>query len=126
MGRETEFSLCAQPRLDLLVECLIRVLDVFELVERPRALGHRGVALQVAFERQTLKPIFSLDKLSVMGLKGYRLWVRCQLDYGLGVNLIQRAEPHRGQRRALKCGFTVHLSLAVQDVAVQVAFESKL
>jgi hypothetical protein len=24
---------------------------------------HRGVALQVAFERQTLKPVFSLDRL---------------------------------------------------------------
>jgi hypothetical protein len=25
--------------------------------------GHRGVALQVAFERQILKPVFSLDRL---------------------------------------------------------------
>jgi hypothetical protein len=38
------------------------------------------VAVQVAFERQTLKPVFSLDRLWVMGLKGYRLWVMCQLD----------------------------------------------
>jgi hypothetical protein len=29
--------------------------------------SHRGVALQVAFERQTLKPVFHLI--------GYRLWV---------------------------------------------------
>jgi hypothetical protein len=34
-----------------------------------------GVAVQAAFERQTLKPAFSLDILWVMGLKGYRLWV---------------------------------------------------
>jgi hypothetical protein len=39
-----------------------------------------GVALQVAFERQILKPVFSLDRLYVMGLKGYRLWVMGQLD----------------------------------------------
>jgi hypothetical protein len=40
----------------------------------------RGVALQVAIERQTLKPGFSLDRLYVTGLKGYRLWVMGQLD----------------------------------------------
>jgi hypothetical protein len=48
------------------------------------------VALQVEFERQTLKPVFSLDRLQLMGLKGYRLWV----------NLIQRAAPHRARAHA--------------------------
>ena len=37
-----------------------------------------AVALQVAFERQTLKPVFPLDRLQVMGLKGYRLWAMGQ------------------------------------------------
>jgi hypothetical protein len=50
-------------------------------------LSHRAVALQVAFERQTLKPVFHLI--------GYRLWFRKALGYGLWVNLIQHAEPHR-------------------------------
>jgi hypothetical protein len=51
------------------------------------------VALQAAFERQTLKPVFHLI--------GYRLWVLKIIGYGLCVNLIQRAEPHliRVQRR---------------------------
>jgi hypothetical protein len=40
----------------------------------------RCVALQVAFERRTLKPVFSLDRLQVIGLKGYRLWATGQLD----------------------------------------------
>jgi hypothetical protein len=43
-------------------------------------LHHRGVALQVAFERRTLKPVFSLDRLQVMGFKGYRLWAMGHLD----------------------------------------------
>jgi hypothetical protein len=43
-------------------------------------LPPHGVALQVAFERQTLKPVFSLDRLQIMGLKGYRLWATGQLD----------------------------------------------
>jgi hypothetical protein len=30
---------------------------------RRAAAVHLGVALQVAFERQTLKPVFSLDRL---------------------------------------------------------------
>jgi hypothetical protein len=30
-----------------------------------------------------------------MGMKGYRLWVRKAIGYGLWVSLIQRAEPHR-------------------------------
>jgi hypothetical protein len=47
-----------------------------------------GVALQVEFERQTLKPVFHLI--------GYRLWVYKAIGYGLWVNLIQRAEPHLG------------------------------
>jgi hypothetical protein len=51
----------------------------------------RGVALQVAFERQILKPVFHLI--------GYRLWVWKAIGYGSWVNLIQRAEPHRGKRR---------------------------
>jgi hypothetical protein len=42
-----------------------------------------GVALQVAFERQTLKPVFQFI--------GYRLWVRKVIGYGLWVNLIQPA-----------------------------------
>ena len=47
-----------------------------------RAVERRilGVALQVAFERQTLKPVFSLDRLYEMGLKGYMLLVMGQLD----------------------------------------------
>jgi hypothetical protein len=53
----------------------------------PRA-SHRGIALQVAFERQILKPVFHLI--------GFRLWVLKVIGYGLWVNLIQRAEPHRG------------------------------
>jgi hypothetical protein len=44
------------------------------------AREHRAIALQVAFERQTLKPVFSLDRLWFMGLKGYRSWVMGQLD----------------------------------------------
>jgi hypothetical protein len=40
----------------------------------------RGVALQVAFERQTLKPVFILDRFTVMGLNGYRLWPMGLLD----------------------------------------------
>jgi hypothetical protein len=44
------------------------------------------VALQVAFERQILKPVFHLI--------GFRLWVRKAIGYGLWVNLIQPAEPH--------------------------------
>jgi hypothetical protein len=55
---------------------------------RSRSRGARGVALQVAFERQTLKPAFHLI--------GYRLWFFKAIGYGLWVNLIQRAEPHRG------------------------------
>jgi hypothetical protein len=34
-----------------------------------------------------------------MGLKGYRLWV---MGYGLWVNLIQPAEPHRGVDEGLR------------------------
>jgi hypothetical protein len=48
--------------------------------ERNTTLSHHDVALQVAFERQTLKPVFSLDSFQVMGLKGYRLWVMGQFD----------------------------------------------
>jgi hypothetical protein len=66
----------------------------------------RGVALQVAFERQTLKPVFRLI--------GFRLWVWKVIGYGLWVNLIQPAEPHRG---ALDARDAVLL-----DVALQVAF----
>jgi hypothetical protein len=47
------------------------------------AVQRRVVALQVAFERQTLKPVYSLDRLQVMGLKGCRLWVMGQLDSNL-------------------------------------------
>jgi hypothetical protein len=50
--------------------------------------GPRGVALQVAFERHTLKLVFHFI--------GYRLWVRKAIGYGSWVNLIQRAEPYRG------------------------------
>jgi hypothetical protein len=31
-------------------------------------------------ERQTLKPVFSLDRSEVMGLKGFMSWVMGQLD----------------------------------------------
>jgi hypothetical protein len=41
-------------------------------------------------ERQTLKPVFHFI--------GYRLWVWKAIGYGLWVNLIQRAEPHRSER----------------------------
>jgi hypothetical protein len=47
----------------------------------------RVVALQVAFERQPLKPIFHLV--------GFRLRVWKVIGYGMWVNLIQPAEPHR-------------------------------
>jgi hypothetical protein len=51
------------------------------LLRVPAGLSElRAVALQVAFERQTLKLASSLDRLYVMGLKGYRLWVMGQLD----------------------------------------------
>jgi hypothetical protein len=49
------------------------------VVARHRALA-LDVALQLAFERQTLKPVFSLDRLQFMGLKDYRLWAMGQLD----------------------------------------------
>jgi hypothetical protein len=51
-----------------------------------RLVSSHCVALQVAFERQTLKPVFHLI--------GYRLWVLKAIGYGLWVNLIQRAPPH--------------------------------
>jgi hypothetical protein len=53
---------------------------------------HRAVALHVAFERQTLKPVFHLI--------GYRLWLCKAIGYGLWVNLRQPAEPHRAHRHA--------------------------
>jgi hypothetical protein len=65
------------------------------------------VALQVEFERQTLKPVFHLI--------GYRLWVLKAIGYGSWVNLIQRAEPH------LVAGAVEPRVRLV--VAVQVAFE---
>jgi hypothetical protein len=59
----------------------------FNRVQQPSPhTPHLVVALQVAFERQTLKPVFHLI--------GYRLWVRKAIGYGLWVNLIQRAPPH--------------------------------
>jgi hypothetical protein len=68
----------------------------------------RDVALQVAFERQTLKPFFHLI--------GYRLWLWKVIGYGSWVNLIQSAEPHRD-------GVDQHLHLAaalgVADVRAQ-------
>jgi hypothetical protein len=54
--------------------------------KRRRRTGTLLVALQVAFERQTLKPVFHLI--------GYRLWVGKAVGYGLWVKLIQCAEPH--------------------------------
>ena len=35
----------------------------FDVLEQLHAVAARGVALQVAFERQTLNPDFSLDRL---------------------------------------------------------------
>jgi hypothetical protein len=61
-------------------------------VDHAREAVERGVALQVAFERQTLKPTFSLDRLSVVGLKGFRLWAMGQLDSTCS------APPRRQQR----------------------------
>jgi hypothetical protein len=55
--------------------------------EHGRRAVPRVVALQAAFERQILKPLFHLI--------GYRLWVLKVIGYGLWVNLIQPAEPHR-------------------------------
>jgi hypothetical protein len=51
---------------------------LFFMFENAHATTHRIVALQVAFERQTLKPAFSLDRLYVMGLKaiGYGIRVK--------------------------------------------------
>jgi hypothetical protein len=45
-----------------LVLCKLEEFLRDELVERRRRVAH-AVALQVAFERQTLKPVFSLDRL---------------------------------------------------------------
>ena len=60
-------------------------LDAYrEQKEYPHRDGPRGVALQVAFERRTLKPFFSLDRLQVMGLKGYRLRATGRLDSTCG------------------------------------------
>jgi HrpA-like RNA helicase len=50
------------------------------VIQVPGRLHPIKVALQIAFERQTLKPVFPLDRLQVMGLIGYRLWVMGQLD----------------------------------------------
>jgi hypothetical protein len=58
-----------------------------EATSSAASLKYRDVALQVAFERQTLKPVFHLI--------GCRLWVVKAIGYGLWVNLIQRAAPHR-------------------------------
>jgi hypothetical protein len=44
-----------------------RLLQRLEHLHAVGVAQHRGVALQVAFERQTLKPVFHLI--------GYRLWV---------------------------------------------------
>jgi hypothetical protein len=41
----------------------LRAHGQHDVQHKPRALGARDVALQVAFERQTLKPVFSLDRL---------------------------------------------------------------
>jgi hypothetical protein len=61
------------------------------------------VAVQVAFERQTLKPVFHLI--------GYRLWVYKTIGYGLCVNLIQPAPPHHEARQ-------VHRAVAVEHVEI--------
>jgi hypothetical protein len=68
-------------------------LQVCILTALPSGVAH-DVALQVGFERQTLKPGFHLI--------GHRLWVRKAIGYGLWVNLIQRAAPHRGGSSARK------------------------
>ena len=47
---------------------------------RARAAQARCSAARCVLERQTLKPVFPLDRLQVMGLKGYRLWAMGQLD----------------------------------------------
>jgi hypothetical protein len=67
MGR-TEFNLYSPTSRSATRRAVSRVRDC------------RSVALQAAFERQTLKPFFSLDRLQVMGLKGHRLWDMGQLD----------------------------------------------
>jgi hypothetical protein len=64
----------------------------------------RVVALQVAFERQTLKPGYHLIG-NHLKPGAFKLWV----------NRIQRAEPHRVLFSRLR---------ALLDVSVQVAFEA--
>jgi hypothetical protein len=88
----TDFNFAQAPHLAVHADMRVLLLQLLRLDR-----GH-GVALQVAFERQTLKPVFHLI--------GYRLWVCKAIGYGLWVNLIQRAEPHhgldRGQARVLR------------------------
>jgi hypothetical protein len=95
---------------------------VGEYTTGKESAGARGVALQVAFEKQTLKPVFHLIgyRLWVMGLKGYRLWVMGQLD--------STCRPHRGwglrvraEGAAAKCNVPF-----VPGVALQVAFEKRI
>jgi hypothetical protein len=45
----------------------------------PVPLPH-AVALQIKIRKANFKSTFSFDRLWVMGLKGYRLWVMGQLD----------------------------------------------
>jgi hypothetical protein len=68
-GSTTEFSLCAAPAVLLTKGNLTAHGAFFPAVYFGLFLGisFRAVALQVAFERQTLKPVFHLI--------GYRLWV---------------------------------------------------
>jgi hypothetical protein len=56
-----------------------------------------ALALQVAFERQILKPVFHLI--------GHRLWVWKVIGYGLWINLIQPAAPYlwRAPARTWRC-----------------------
>jgi hypothetical protein len=70
-----------------------------------QAQNDHSVALQVEFERQTLKPDFHLI--------GFRIWVRKAIGYEIWVNLIQPAEPHHGKRAVVVSRRALHVQRAV-------------
>jgi hypothetical protein len=59
---------------DSLVQSMVGAVQVC-FVSQIQLLIHSAAALQVAFERQTLKPVFHFI--------GYRLWVLKAIGYGL-------------------------------------------
>jgi hypothetical protein len=57
------YGLWVMGQLDSNVQSPTAPASLFRRRSRIPAPHLRGVALQVAFERQTLKPVFSLDRL---------------------------------------------------------------